>query len=143
MLKYLRIAVTALCLTACVLLIALWVRSYWRTEIYIGKIFSWSFEVAQDRGSAGSRMQQVNPQNPWPYGLHSYPAGSFEMASGIGIRWGEGVPRFWFPHWIAVLMTTLLGVAPWLPWSRRFSLRALLIATTLVAVGLGAIALLN
>ena len=29
MLKYLRIAVTALSLTACVLLIALWVRSYW------------------------------------------------------------------------------------------------------------------
>ncbi len=29
MLKYLPIAVTALCLTACVLLIVLWVRSYW------------------------------------------------------------------------------------------------------------------
>jgi hypothetical protein len=28
MLMYLRIAVTALCLTACVLLVALWVRSY-------------------------------------------------------------------------------------------------------------------
>jgi hypothetical protein len=28
-LKYLRIAVTALSVTACVLLIALWVRSYW------------------------------------------------------------------------------------------------------------------
>jgi hypothetical protein len=27
MLKYLRIAVTALCLTACVMLVALWVRS--------------------------------------------------------------------------------------------------------------------
>src|SRR5688500_9247981 len=33
MLKYLRIAVTALSLTACVMLIALWVRSYSRTEI--------------------------------------------------------------------------------------------------------------
>ena len=32
MLKYLRIAVTALSLTACVLLIALWVASYSRLE---------------------------------------------------------------------------------------------------------------
>ena len=33
MLKYLRIAVTALSLTACVLLIAMWVRSYLRLDI--------------------------------------------------------------------------------------------------------------
>ena len=33
MLKYLRIAVTALSLTACVLLIALWVRSYWSRDL--------------------------------------------------------------------------------------------------------------
>ena len=30
--RYLRIAVTALCLTVCVLLVALWVRSYWRMD---------------------------------------------------------------------------------------------------------------
>src|SRR5687768_3812851 len=36
MLKYLRIAVTALCLTACVLLIALWVRSYWYEDLMRG-----------------------------------------------------------------------------------------------------------
>ena len=30
-----------------------------------------------------------------------------------------------------------LAAAPWLSWSRQFSLRTLLIATTLVAVGLG------
>jgi hypothetical protein len=32
MLKYLQIAVTAFSLTACVLLVALWVRSYWRSD---------------------------------------------------------------------------------------------------------------
>jgi hypothetical protein len=32
MLKYVRIAVTALSLTACVLLVALWVRSYWHFD---------------------------------------------------------------------------------------------------------------
>ena len=34
MLKYLRIAVTALSLAASVLLIALWVRSYWWRDLY-------------------------------------------------------------------------------------------------------------
>jgi hypothetical protein len=38
MLKYLRIAVTVLSLTACVLLIALWVRSY-----YGGDYLYWNF----------------------------------------------------------------------------------------------------
>lgn len=39
MLKYLRIAVTALCLTACVLLIALWVRSYAALESAQAHVF--------------------------------------------------------------------------------------------------------
>src|SRR5688500_11249350 len=39
MLKYLRIAVTALSLTACVLLVALWVRSYWQLELVYFQLF--------------------------------------------------------------------------------------------------------
>ena len=39
------------------------------------------------------------------------------------------------PYWSLVLVTPLLAVAPWLRW--RFSLRTMLIATTLVAVVLG------
>jgi hypothetical protein len=41
MLKYLRIAVTALGLTACVLLVALWVRSYWWVDaVYVAQTYS-------------------------------------------------------------------------------------------------------
>jgi hypothetical protein len=41
MLKYLRIAVTALSLTACVLLVALWVRSYWWVDaVYVAQTYS-------------------------------------------------------------------------------------------------------
>ncbi len=39
------------------------------------------------------------------------------------------------PYWSLVLVTPLLAVAPWIRW--RFSLRTLLIATTLIAVVLG------
>jgi hypothetical protein len=43
------------------------------------------------------------------------------------------------PYWMLVVIVSLAAVGPWLPWSNRFSLRTLLIATTLVAVGLGLI----
>jgi hypothetical protein len=45
------------------------------------------------------------------------------------------------PCWFSVLLVTTLAVAPWVRW--RFTLRTLLIATTLVAVLLALIAALN
>jgi hypothetical protein len=50
------------------------------------------------------------------------------------------ITAYAFPHWFVVLLFTTLAAAPWLfkiCW--RFSLRTLLIATTLVAVVLGLI----
>jgi hypothetical protein len=41
------------------------------------------------------------------------------------------------PHWFAMFALGALAAAPWIPWSRRFSLRTLLITMTLIAVALG------
>jgi hypothetical protein len=41
------------------------------------------------------------------------------------------------PYWIPVLLTATLAALPWLRW--RFSLKALMIGTTLVAVLMGLI----
>ena len=41
------------------------------------------------------------------------------------------------PQWFLMLLTVVLAASPWIQRSRRFSLRTLLIATTLVAVVLG------
>jgi hypothetical protein len=49
------------------------------------------------------------------------------------------VPLIRVPYWFPVVLSLVVAVAPWLRWSRRFSLRTLLIATTLVAVVLGLI----
>jgi hypothetical protein len=43
------------------------------------------------------------------------------------------------PCWVLVLLSGSLATVPCIPWSRRFSLRTLLIAMTLVAAGLGVI----
>jgi hypothetical protein len=42
-----------------------------------------------------------------------------------------------FPHWALVSLFAIFAAAPWIHWSKRFSLPTLLIAMTLVAVGLG------
>jgi hypothetical protein len=44
---------------------------------------------------------------------------------------------FDLPQWFPVLIFAALTDAPWIHWSKRFNLRTLLIATTLVAVVLG------
>ena len=49
----------------------------------------------------------------------------------------ETAPPSVAPFWLTIILFAALAAAPWIPWSRRFSLRTLLIAMTLVAVGLG------
>jgi hypothetical protein len=46
----------------------------------------------------------------------------------------------WIPHWVLVLLSAVFAALPWLPW--KFSLRTLLIATTLIAVVLGLIGIM-
>jgi hypothetical protein len=43
------------------------------------------------------------------------------------------------PIWFLAGLSGVLAATPWIRWIHRFSLRTLLIATTLVAVGLGLI----
>jgi hypothetical protein len=46
-----------------------------------------------------------------------------------------GVRLINVPHWFLILGASTVAIAPWIRW--RFSLRTLLIAATVVAVGLG------
>jgi hypothetical protein len=41
------------------------------------------------------------------------------------------------PHWFGIMFFAALTIAPWICWSKRFSLRALLIGMTLVAALMG------
>src|SRR5688572_25628076 len=71
--RFLRIALTALCLTACVLLVALWVLSYW-------------WEDAASVGIAGRRVGVTSVKHRIIVALHlDYPP-----ALGISERWHLG-----------------------------------------------------
>jgi hypothetical protein len=138
--RYVRIAVTALSLTACVLLIALWVRSYW-----------WADEVTlASRLMFGSSNGCVRYHvlfapysftDDWNYSCWSIPdwvsGGSrLEVAKhNLFFLMPQSISRPGFvPYWFFTLppFTLTLVQIRRLKW--RFSLRTLLIATTLVAV---------
>jgi hypothetical protein len=84
-------------------------------------------------GSDGIRLNSERPTRTSRQYLSS--------VQGIENRWGFGAANDWntyvyvIPHWFSILAVTVLATVPWL--RRRFSLRTLLIATTLIAVVLG------
>lgn len=151
--KYLRIAVTVLSLTACVLLVALWVRSYYYLD-------EWARPISQTRWFGASSIKgqlrccigMFNPAVP----IQASDWGIESTDSRLGYARNEvedtnwGIAFFainswtiWGPHWFLALLSASLAVAPWLKWSKRFSLRTLLIAMTLIAMSLGTIILLS
>ena len=151
MLKYVRIAVTALSLTACVLLIALWVRSYYVADAITGyttnnnSILLSSFwgrtllsigPPIQRRLAVGADIRHSK------YAVGEWIAVPQEVTtSGFGAHWGDNGIVIMSPLWF---LATLAGVVAVLPWvARRFSLRTLLIAMTLVAVALGLVVALS
>jgi hypothetical protein len=151
---YISIAVTALSLTACVLLIALWVRSYWwwdeaevlfftetdSPRLYFGQAFVWGsadgvvsfykfLDLTDDEGFQWTiDSERRHPDTPRDYVTNE--SWYFNYQGDLGVN---------VPHWFLVALIAAFGICPWIHWSKRFSLRTLLIATTLVAVGLGVV----
>jgi hypothetical protein len=144
--RYLRIALTAMSLTACVLLVALWARSYTWCDIFCLRIDGTHDQWLQSldgkltydgRASLvkGERFRWiVNPAEIWRR------SEDWATKSVLGFQWSlGGYPRPMIPHWFPTLIFAVLAVLPWLHW-RRFSLRTLLIFMTVAAMFMGAIA---
>jgi len=148
--RKLRIAWSVMCGIACVLLIVLWVRSYWWVDTKATPPATFvSREGAIDVRSRQDEVQA--PQQPkirWAYSAWKIESWSRQQYRGRQTK--PIVRRYWyfhvsttalivtFPHWCASLVLATSGAFPWIhPLRYRFSLRTLLIATTLVAVVLG------
>jgi hypothetical protein len=157
--RKLRIAWSVAWGIAAVLLVALCVRSYWRNDSvkinqsstnYFGFLtMSADTIIASDRGRVGGIWNGASGLlTPSTWQISSGPP-SIEDDNDpdpgiLGFCFTNaplGMGRiFSVPYWFLVAMLVAIGGAPWLSWwPGRFSLRTLLIATTLVAVGLGLI----
>jgi hypothetical protein len=149
--RKLRIAFSAACGMVCLLLVALWVRSYqnpngpypshsWRNVAWSsqsGRVVFWTPVFVDDlyyRNLLGLNSSGPVPAPPtWTnHELH---------LAGIDLTWSSW--RSWslaVRYWFLTMIPSAIAVAPWIKWSRRFSLRTLLVGMTLAAIGLGLVA---
>ena len=138
----LRIAFSATCLIACVLLIALWVRSYWWTDFLYGPVSEVRFFESNSYCGRLALSLTSDPVHLQHWKVYSHQSGPLDGMFAPW-KWELGKSKFsdsWvaaFPHWFSVALFGVLSAAPWLRLTRRLSLRTLLIATTPVAVMLG------
>jgi hypothetical protein len=143
--RKLRIAWSAGCGIACVLLIALWVRSYWYWDDVRCQqsIVPYGVRIMSMRGGAYLMLREYDSS------AASHVGPRLTIGMFIMDRHGDQVSNRWLylfdfdetyvPYWMVTLPIGALAAAPWIWRSKRFSLRTLLIATTLVAVVLGTI----
>jgi hypothetical protein len=138
--RKLRIAWSVLCGGACLLLIALWVRSYSRHTISLIRVTPTHRYYLHSRGGTVAfererrvfislELQLLHEDSDFDYliinaGLKIFRGKSEWDASAVSVS-----------YWLLVAAAVCAGTLPWLPW--RFSLRTLLVATTLVAAMLG------
>ena len=138
--RKLRIAWSVTCGIVAVLLCVLWVRSYTTIDVWDLPITAkYSIEL----GSV-PRMIVIGWQNSTVNRHLSGPTEEWRSTGKMpqSIFWGGfqkhgPLAAVWMPSWLLVPITAACSIAPWIRW--RFSLRTLLIATTLVAVVLGLI----
>jgi hypothetical protein len=131
--RKLRIAFSAVCGVLCLLLIALWVRSYYRLDT----AKAWS------NNTVSSLRGRLYPNAKFSFTLDSGSVGVVEFFPGTSIQLGQSSSGLTSqasgtPIWSLLLLSTTVATLPWFRW--RFSLRTLLIATTLVAILLALIA---
>ena len=139
----LRIAWSVVWGVLCLLLLALWVRSFWRTDLVsrinsqriattYGSQYGTVYFAHFDAGIGYRRSSNSSAPRPWAYeSLTGYVANNGLFA------WERHQTSIYvaLPHWLVAVVATGIGASCWIPW--RFSLRTLLIAATVVAVGLG------
>jgi hypothetical protein len=138
----------------CVLLIALWVRSYWVAETATYQFASpHAIAVASDRGQLSIESLYFNDTSTsfaTDFAIDSMPLDSvdtnwmgrqFDWEVGRGADGGSY--ELHLPYWFVSLMFAMFAALPWIHESNRYSLRALFIATTLIAVLLGLVVIMR
>jgi hypothetical protein len=148
MLRKLRISFSVGCGAVCVLLILLWVRSYWRSDSVFYFNPGLLFGVHSKQGIVRP-VYSSNHELPVAAGTSKWQIRNEVVRDFVD---GARIPRLQpfrlynrfpssifvtIPYWFLIVVVATIGASPWLP--RHFSLRTLLFATTLVALLLGSI----
>jgi hypothetical protein len=152
MARYLQIAAAGFFALLAVALIGLWVRSYDRQDSIFKAVSDGSYiSGGSFRGLVFFELVRLRPGLPplrnrtwrirsepfiWPDLNDHWNEG---ILHGLGFQLNNSPDRFFaaVPHWFLITLGGLLAMAIALNRKRQFSLRMLLIATTLIAGVLG------
>jgi hypothetical protein len=130
--RKLRIVWSVGCGILCLLLIVLWMRSYWLGDRVVHERASGTYEIASFDGNLTMRITRPN----------NFPDGEFHWAVAsrptIAVYWLSG-NEIIIPYWLAAIFLAGITGLPWIRCSTRFSLRSMLIAITLIGLILGLI----
>ena len=144
--RKLRIAWSVPWGVACLLMIALWVRSYsYVDDLVVTVTNAHQIELQSVPGRCIGFIAdaQSRPIGSFVRYRSTTPQGAEHAMLQNGVLGGEiAMNTVWVAHGIVAAILAMLCVAPWARYL-RFSLRTLLIATALVAVALGVYAFLN
>jgi hypothetical protein len=141
--RRLRIAVSVFFAIVAVTALVMWPRSYWRIEGIQRTTVNTISAVLTVPGAIRITWLQIPPSRSMPQLVQGWVVISEEVdpdnAYGPQIDWRKG-PYNWhltLPHWVIALTSSIIAAIAWPRRSYQFSLRTMLIATTLVAVVLG------
>src|SRR5262245_35305421 len=142
MLRPLRIAVSVVSGICCVLVIVLWVRSYWWQEAYFGTPAGLGHIAARIQSAQNTEMEVdlesrlltwtiVSQRGQLTLLLHEFsPTGvplaasrirlsreiwASERAHGLDYWNHPGLFAITAPNWLLILLAALVAVVPWLP----------------------------
>jgi hypothetical protein len=135
--RKLRIAFSAACGLAALLLIALWMRSYWRIDQVQRITPNSALRVYLFNGRLAVDWGFRTPDQGWKWTLSALPETAPMAGPNSFLGFAFDHSFFSVPLWFIALLATAFAACPWLPWSRNFSLRTLLIAMTVAALALG------
>jgi hypothetical protein len=145
MLYRLRIAASVFFAMVCVALIVLWARSYWTADsptVNLGDRTLWAQSL--DGSLVFAVDRHWYPFNRWhtPTAEHVRSPNILYLPSVFGFDLGKTSNDGYyaaFHHWFLILVSAAIAAASWQPFRWQFSLRTVLIATTLLAVVLGTV----
>jgi hypothetical protein len=148
MAKKIRIAVSVVCMIACVMVLVLWARSYrWADSLSVGfdgRSAYWGLSIDGELrfGMPDSRAHPLTWKMRRP---SAYREGEGRVRSFVGFGWARAAPNEIsgpiVPHWFVAGALLALAACPWMRW--QFNLRVLVAVMTLVAGLLVLIALLR
>jgi hypothetical protein len=142
--RKLRIAWSVACGIICLLLIALWVRSYTvedrLSRLKVSGVDWFTTALVSNWGKVNvihfrARNARVDPTKIHDWKLIRSKSESQIEAYFFKLTTKSTLIRA--PHYFVIIIVSTMGAIPWVRW--RFSLRTLLIVMTLIAVALGAV----